>query len=168
MGNPQLHKLSSIMKLFRILFHAALGIGFLTHAYGQVPHLLNYQGRISVGGTNYEGPGQFKFALVGKQANTGSRQATATAEIFFGGLIYNLVIMDGGAGYFTPPRVTFTHPAGQGAVWEAIVSGGAVVDFNDIALGSNYTSTVVVNIEPPPDFLYPSYWSNDRYEHCWP
>src|SRR5688572_29672946 len=30
----------------------------------QVPSLINYQGRIAVGGTNYDGTGQFKFALV--------------------------------------------------------------------------------------------------------
>ena len=29
-----------------------------------VPQLLNYQGRVAVGGVNYSGTGQFKFALV--------------------------------------------------------------------------------------------------------
>jgi hypothetical protein len=32
--------------------------------FAQVPSLINYQGRIAVGGTNYDGTGQFKFALV--------------------------------------------------------------------------------------------------------
>ncbi len=31
----------------------------------QVPQLINYQGRVVVGGTNFHGSGQFKFALVG-------------------------------------------------------------------------------------------------------
>lgn len=30
----------------------------------QVPHIINYQGRITVGGTNYDATGLFKFALV--------------------------------------------------------------------------------------------------------
>ena len=30
----------------------------------QVPQLINYQGRVVVGGTNFNGAGQFKFALV--------------------------------------------------------------------------------------------------------
>lgn len=33
-------------------------------AQGQVPQIINYQGRIAVGGTNFNGTGQFKFALV--------------------------------------------------------------------------------------------------------
>jgi len=33
-------------------------------AVAQVPHLVNYQGRVAVGGTNFDGTGQFKFALV--------------------------------------------------------------------------------------------------------
>src|SRR5215217_4059869 len=37
---------------------------FAISAYGQVPQLLNYQGRVSVGATNFDGAGSFKFALV--------------------------------------------------------------------------------------------------------
>ena len=32
----------------------------------QVPNVLNYQGRVAVGNTNFDGTGQFKFALVNK------------------------------------------------------------------------------------------------------
>jgi hypothetical protein len=32
--------------------------------FGQVPQLIHYQGRVAVGGTNFDGSGQFKFALV--------------------------------------------------------------------------------------------------------
>jgi hypothetical protein len=28
------------------------------------PQLINYQARVAVGGVNFDGPGQFKFALV--------------------------------------------------------------------------------------------------------
>jgi len=39
---------------------------FLLVATGlaQVPQLINYQGRVAVGGTNFTGTGQFKFTLV--------------------------------------------------------------------------------------------------------
>ena len=30
----------------------------------QVPQLISYQGRVAVGTTNFDGSGQFKFALV--------------------------------------------------------------------------------------------------------
>ena len=37
---------------------------------GQIPHLINYQGRVAVGTTNFEGTGQFKFALVNSDGST--------------------------------------------------------------------------------------------------
>jgi hypothetical protein len=44
-----------------------LGVLFLALAStvsAQVPQLIHYQGRVAVGGTNFDGSGQFKFALV--------------------------------------------------------------------------------------------------------
>ena len=38
-------------------------------AEAQVPNLLNYQGRIAVGGAPFDGTGQFKFALVNADAS---------------------------------------------------------------------------------------------------
>src|ERR1051325_2785790 len=35
----------------------------------QVPQLINYQGRVAVGGTNFNGNGGFKFALVNSNAS---------------------------------------------------------------------------------------------------
>ena len=40
---------------------------------GQVPQLLNYQGRIAVNGTNFTGTGQFKFALVDGGTNVAAQ-----------------------------------------------------------------------------------------------
>lgn len=37
---------------------------FVASASAQVPQLINYQGRVAVGNTNFEGTGLFKFALV--------------------------------------------------------------------------------------------------------
>jgi hypothetical protein len=52
------------MKTTNLLFGAALVLLSLTRLQAQVPQLINYQGRIAVGGTNLDGSGQFKFALV--------------------------------------------------------------------------------------------------------
>src|SRR5678816_641770 len=44
---------------------AALAALFLTATlHAQVPALINYQGRVAVDGVNFDGAGQFKFALV--------------------------------------------------------------------------------------------------------
>lgn len=44
-----------------------LGMG---RAMAQVPPILNYQGRVGVSGVNFEGSGQFKFALVNSTGTT--------------------------------------------------------------------------------------------------
>ncbi len=49
--------------LFRWLF-VAIPLGFPAVLSAQVPALLNCQGRVSIGGTNYDGTGAFQFALV--------------------------------------------------------------------------------------------------------
>ncbi len=48
---------------------AAAGLLAVT-AHGQVPSLLNYQGRLVVHGTSFDGSGQFKFALVNADASS--------------------------------------------------------------------------------------------------
>ncbi len=49
----------------RLVFLAVSGlIWFGAAAFGQVPAIINYQGRVAVGGTNFTGTGLFNFALV--------------------------------------------------------------------------------------------------------
>src|SRR5580704_17879004 len=43
---------------------ALLLLASTTALHAQVPQLLNYQGRVAVGGVNFNGSGSFKFALV--------------------------------------------------------------------------------------------------------
>ena len=68
----------------------------------QVPQLINYQGRVVVGGTNFNGTGQFGFALVNTNGSTtywsndgtsaaGSQPATAVSLPVSGGL-YSLAL----------------------------------------------------------------------------
>jgi len=103
---------------FRILGIAFAALLFSVSTYAQVPALISYQGRIAVSGTNFEGAGQFKFALVGPDFNT-SQQATATAFVngppenrFIGFIQVNMP----GNGYTTAPAVTITDSTGTGAI----------------------------------------------------
>ena len=50
-------------------------------ARAQVPQLINYQGRVAVGATNFNGSGQFAFALVNTNGSTTywSNDGTSTA-----------------------------------------------------------------------------------------
>lgn len=54
-------------------FFRAVGFAlacFVASVAGQVPQLINYQGRVAVGSTNFEGTGLFKFALVNSDGST--------------------------------------------------------------------------------------------------
>jgi photosystem II stability/assembly factor-like uncharacterized protein len=57
----------SLMKKSLLIPALLLLLGIIAPAHAQVPQLINYQGRVAVNGTNFDGSGQFKFALV----NTG-------------------------------------------------------------------------------------------------
>jgi len=61
-----------------IVFFSLLLCGF---AGAQVPQLINYQGRVVVGATDFNGSGQFKFALVNSNGSTTywSNDGTSTA-----------------------------------------------------------------------------------------
>src|SRR5690242_8323465 len=51
-----------------------LGVAFLAwlvpSLQGQIPQIMNYQGRVVVGTTNFNGTGQFRFALVNAAGTT--------------------------------------------------------------------------------------------------
>ena len=69
----------------RTLFAAlAAYLALLTPAlHAQVPQLINYQGRVAVGTVNFEGTGQFRFALVNAAGTTvywGNAADTAPAD----------------------------------------------------------------------------------------
>ena len=54
---------------------------FVPCAFSQVPQIINYQGRVAVGGTNFNGTGSFRFALVNAAGTTTfwSNDGTSTA-----------------------------------------------------------------------------------------
>src|SRR5580698_2553888 len=76
-------------------------------AFGQGT-AFTYQGRVTDNGTNFNGTGQFQFALV---TSTNGRQATATANMsgvspneFVGSITLGV----GGSGYPSAPIVTIS------------------------------------------------------------
>ena len=127
--------------------------------------VFTYQGRVLDNGTNFNGLGEFKFAIV--TSTNISSQAIATANI--GGsspyqFVEGYTIVSGGGGYTTAPTVTVSGPGGSGstAIATAIISGGTVTAINVISPGSGYSSTPTVTIAAPPaDLAYTTYWSND-------
>ena len=134
-------------------------IGMTCVARAQVPSLINYQGRVSIGSTNFTGPGQFRFALVDGGTNT-ARQAAAVATVV-NGFIVGFTVTDGGSGYTAAPAVRITDVSGSNAVAQAQVDGGAVTSVTVVNPGSGYSSNPTVTIDPPPpNIVYRTYWSN--------
>jgi hypothetical protein len=124
------------------------------------PPLINYQGRIVVGTTNFEGTGQFKFALVDGGVNQ-NVQATAFIPGTIGSITF-IFVANGGSGYVAAPEVTITDATGTGATAVAIVTGGAVTSIQVTNGGTGYSPMPTVTIAPPPpNIFYVSFWKND-------
>ncbi|HPY31103.1 MAG TPA: tail fiber domain-containing protein [Verrucomicrobiota bacterium] len=122
--------------------------------------IFTYQGRVTANGTDFDGVGQFKFALV--TSTNFSHQATATAQPPTGGFITVINVVSGGSGYTTAPMVTVSGGGGSGVVAHATISGGAVTAITVDNPGSGYTSTPTVTVAPPPpNIAYTTHWSND-------
>ncbi len=134
----------------------------LTTAKGQATSF-TYQGRVTDNGTNFNGTGLFKFALV--TSTKISSQAAATSNMGNTSpneYVASFNLVSGGNGYTTAPTVTITGGGGSGASATATVSGGAVTAINLISPGSGYSSTPPVTIAAPPTAISSTtYWSND-------
>jgi len=145
----------------RILTVGVLSLTLTLAAHAQVPGVINYQGRVSVNGTNFNGTGQFEFALVSGGSNA-SVQATASVGSFDGLQgIAAVTVTAGGSGYTSVPNVTITDSTGTGAVAVAYIGGGMVTNITVTADGANYTSPTIVIDPPPSNIVYTTYWSND-------
>src|SRR5688572_7652019 len=167
------HTLDKIMKTKNMIFEGSWNsrwwptiltalARFLPTVHAQNVQV-SYQGRVQSGGNDFNGMGQFKFALV-TSTNT-SRPATAIA--LMGGVapnqfISSCVVNDGGSGYATSVPVTFSGGGGSGATAIANVSGGVVTSITVLTPGSGYSSAPVATVAPPPDnILFTTYWSHD-------
>ena len=94
----------------------------------QVPQLINYQGRVAVGAVNFDGSGQFKFALVDTAGNStywsndgtstaGSEPTTAVTLTVSKGL-YSVLLGDATLPNMAiVPSTVFTNPDVRLRVW---------------------------------------------------
>jgi hypothetical protein len=148
----KIKNLSAALALFVVAFQVAAQSTMLT-----------YQGRVMDNGTNFNGTGQFEFALV--TSTNANHQATATANAPSGGYIIGYNVVSGGNGYTGTPAVTVSGGGGAGALATAHVSGGVVTSitvYNGNFGNGNYTSAPTVTVAPPPpNFSYTTFWSND-------
>src|SRR5216684_595588 len=81
-------------------------------ARAQVPPFISYQGRLLSGGTNFSGPGQFKFALV-----NGSEPTAAVTVVVAGGL-FTVLLGDATLANMTAiPATVFTNADVRLRVW---------------------------------------------------
>ena len=130
----------------------------LTHLHAQT-NVVTYQGRVTSSGINFNGSGQFKFALV--TGTNISSTATATA-VRSGSFVTSYNVTFGGSGYVTPPSVTVSGGGGSGATATANISGGVVTSITPVNAGTGYTGDPIVTISSPPENIsYTTYWSND-------
>jgi hypothetical protein len=144
----------------KLLFAATFLLSSTVATIGQVPQLLNYQGRIAVNGTNFTGSGLFKFALVDGGTNL-TRAATGIATNVSGFLV-GVNITDGGAGYTTPPTVSVIGGGGSGASFTAQISGGVVTNVIVNSAGSGYSGSPGIAFSPPAsNVVAQTFWSND-------
>jgi hypothetical protein len=129
--------------------------------HAQVPQLINYQGRVVVGTTNFSGTGQFKFALINGTNSSATAQAAVSG--ISGGTIQSVVVNVTGNGYTSAPAVTFNDPTsqGSGATATATISFGHVSGITVTNGGANYGPSTSVTIANPPSNLNFTYWSND-------
>ncbi|HST31216.1 MAG TPA: tail fiber domain-containing protein [Chthoniobacterales bacterium] len=135
---------------------AVLGL-LCSTLHAQVPQTLNYQGRVVVSGVNFNGTGQFKFALF--NGTNSSSTAQASVANISAGAIQDIAVNVPGNGYTSAPGVSITGD-GSGASATAIVKFGHVTGITVSNGGSNYTAATVT-VTPPPSNLNFTYWSND-------
>ena len=123
------HLTELMKKLLPTLMAALSGVAFLTTpAIAQVPQLLNYQGRVAVDAVNFEGAGQFRFALVDDTgattfwSNDGTSAAgsepTAAVSLPVGKGLYSVLLGDLALINMTAiPASVFTNPDVRLRVW---------------------------------------------------
>ena len=138
-------------------------------ASAQVPGQTNYQGRVAVSGVNFNGTGQFKFALVDGGVNL---NVTAQANVMTAaGAVTSIFLSTNGSGYTAPPAVTITGN-GTGATAAAVLGLGmgtgtgptdsvSRIDITNPGSGYSVGMVTVTIAPPPPNVLVNTFWSND-------
>ncbi len=121
------------MKTSSLLIGLAAGLLSCSTLLAQVPQLINYQGRVAVGGTNFNGTGQFKFALVNSNgvptfwSNNGTSvngsEPTAAVSLTVVNGLYSVLLGDATLPNMTVvPATVFTNLDVRLRIW---FNGGA-------------------------------------------
>ena len=91
------------MKPIRCLLLSVACLGLTCSLRAQVPQLISYQGRVAVNGTNFNGTGQFKFALVNtngavhywrSDGSVGTNEPTAAVSLSVASGLYSVLLGD--------------------------------------------------------------------------
>ncbi len=159
-GSVRLSSRRSLSRAAGCLSLIAVLLASAAPARAQIPQLINYQGRVAVGGVNFEGIGQFKFALVDGVGVDTSRQAKATATVV-DGVVTGVTVTDGGAGYTSAPLAKIFCATGSGATLSCVVADGAIASIAVDPSNSGYSGSVTVKVYAPVGGMsFPMYWSN--------
>jgi hypothetical protein len=129
--------------------------------HAQVTPLLSYQGRVQVSGTDFNGTGQFKFALV-RMVSVEGTTAQAVAGTVVNGFLAAINVTNPGSDYTTAPAVTITDTTGSGAVAVANIENGQVVSITVQNAGTRYSQNPTITIAAPPSGRAAvTVWSHD-------
>ena len=148
----------STTTMYSVIKHLLLFLGLIHVSLAAVPGILNYQGKIATEGVNFEGTGNFKFALV-DGGTALSQRATVTAVINFQ-FVVSAIVNNAGSGYTDVPEVIITGD-GTGAIAHAEIQGGAVSAIVIENAGSGYTTANFQVAEPNSALSYITHWSHD-------
>jgi photosystem II stability/assembly factor-like uncharacterized protein len=112
------------MKTVGTLIIAILCLCLPAYVSAQVPGIINYQGRVSVSGTNFDGTGQFQFALVNNGATTYWSNGVNTVSVPVTKGLYSVLLGDTGIANMDAaiPTTVFTNADVRLRVW---FDGGA-------------------------------------------
>jgi hypothetical protein len=127
----------------------------------QVPQLLNYQGRVTVGGNNFDGTGQFKFALVNAVGSTnywsndgmGTGQPVTAVPLTVTKGLYSVLLGDtslAGMGVAVSP-VVFANPDVRLRVWFNDGASGFQQLVPDQRVAAVGYALMAANLDPSAD-----------------
>lgn len=141
------------------LVAAAISVSGSAVLSAQVPRLINYQGRVAVGTTNFDGTGSFKFALVNAAGTTaywtndgthldGSEPTNAVSLPVTKGL-YAVLLGDTALANMTAiPDTIFTHPDVRLRVWFNDGTNGSQLLTPDQRIAAVGYSMMAAALEP--------------------
>ena len=139
-----------------ITFVGSSGTG--ASGYGQVSNGSVTNIVITAAGSGYSadtilqvGPPFYPVLILGSSEAT--PPSGAATPVVVNGFIVGANLTSPGAGYDSPPSVSFADVSGQGAAATAQIGNGSITNILITIAGSGYSSNALINIAPPPDMM---------------